>query len=58
MNRKPYLSDLSDEEWQILKPLIPPEKPGGKHRNVDMREIEERYFLLSTQWLYVARATT
>lgn len=39
MNGKPFLSDLSDIEWQILEPLIPPEKPGGKHRSIDMREI-------------------
>lgn len=46
MNRKPYPSDLSDEEWQILKPLIPLEKPGGKHRNVNMREIANAIFYL------------
>jgi transposase len=27
--RKPYLTDLSDEQWAILEPLIPPAKPGG-----------------------------
>src|SRR5437660_9677572 len=25
---KPYASDLSDAEWAILEPLIPPAKPG------------------------------
>ena len=34
-----YPSDLSNEEWAILKPLIPPEKPGGRPREVDMREV-------------------
>jgi len=27
---KPYASDLSDAEWTILEPLIPPAKPGGR----------------------------
>jgi len=25
-----YPSDLSDHEWEILAPLIPPTKPGGR----------------------------
>jgi transposase len=37
--RKPYPSDLTDEQQRILEPLIPPEKHGGRHRTVDMREI-------------------
>jgi len=39
MEREPYPSDLSDAEWQILKPLIPPAKPGGRPRKHDMRDI-------------------
>jgi putative transposase len=39
MERKPYPSDLNDAEWQIIKPLIPPAKPGGRPRNTDMREV-------------------
>ncbi len=34
-----YPSDLSDEEWAILEPLIPPGKPGGRPREVDMRAV-------------------
>jgi transposase len=30
--RKPYPTDLSDDEWAILKPLIPEAKPGGRPR--------------------------
>ena len=30
--RKPYASDLTDGQWQILESLIPPEKGGGRHR--------------------------
>jgi putative transposase len=36
---KPYASDLSDAEWAILEPLIPPAKPGGCPRRVNMRQI-------------------
>ena len=37
--RKPYLTDLTDDQWDILQPLIPPAKPGGRPREVDMREV-------------------
>jgi putative transposase len=37
--RQPYPSDLSDTEWRILEPLLPPEKPGGRHRGYALREI-------------------
>jgi transposase len=39
IRRKPYPSDLTDEQWMILEPLIPPAKHGGRHREVDMREV-------------------
>lgn len=39
MDRKPYPSDLTDEEWQVIEPLIPPAKPGGRRRSVNIREI-------------------
>ncbi len=38
-NRKPYPSDLSDEEWAILSPLIPPVKLGGRPASYARREI-------------------
>lgn len=34
-----YPSDLTDQEWAILQPLIPAAKPGGHPRTVDMREV-------------------
>jgi putative transposase len=37
--RKPYSSDLSNPEWEILELLLPAEKPGGRHRKYDLREI-------------------
>jgi putative transposase len=34
-----YPSDLTDEQWNVLKPRIPPAKPGGRTRSVDIREV-------------------
>jgi putative transposase len=39
MARMPYRTDLTDEQWNELAPLIPPAKPGGRPRAVDMREV-------------------
>ena len=32
-------SDVSDQEWAVLAPLLPPAKPGGRPRSVDLRQI-------------------
>jgi putative transposase len=47
MTRKRYPTDLTDEEWRVLEPLIPAAKPGGRPRSVDMREVVNaiRYLL-------------
>jgi putative transposase len=37
--RLPYATDLTDEEWHILKPLLPPAKAGGRPRKYLMREV-------------------
>ena len=37
--RPAHARDLSDEEWQILEPLRPPEKPGGRPRKYAMRDV-------------------
>lgn len=39
MSRTPYPSDLTGAQWELIAPLIPPAKPGGRPRTVDMREI-------------------
>jgi putative transposase len=38
-NQRAYSTDLTDMEWQILEPLLPPEKPGRRHRKYPMREL-------------------
>lgn len=53
MSTKRYASDLSDEEWAILEPLVPAAKPGGRPRTVEMREVLNGiFYLLKTgcQW--------
>ena len=39
MARRSDPTDLTDDEWRVLEPLIPPAKPGGRPRSVDSREI-------------------
>ena len=34
-----YPSDLTDAEWALIERLIPPAKPGGNKRTVEVREI-------------------
>ena len=46
MARKAYKSDLTNEEWQIIEPLIAPPKPGGHPRTVDIREVVNAIFYL------------
>ena len=54
--RKRYPSDLTDEQWALLGPMIPPTKQskrGGRPRKVDMREVLNTIFYLNRsgcQW--------
>ena len=56
LQRKNYPSDLTDEQWAILEPMIPPAKQsnrGGRPRQVDMREVLNTIFYLNRsgcQW--------
>jgi transposase len=48
-----YPSDLTDGEWALVEPLIPPAKRGGNKRTVDLREVVNGLmYILSTgcQW--------
>src|SRR6202451_3890438 len=48
-----YPSDLTDDEWGLVEPLIPPGKRGGGKRTVIMREVVNGLmYILSTgcQW--------
>jgi len=39
MDRKTYPSDLTDEQWKFIEPLLPPAKPGGRPQTTDLREV-------------------
>ena len=48
-----YPSDLTDDEWAHVGPLIPPARRGGNRRHVDEREVVNGLmYILSTgcQW--------
>src|SRR5438132_12140693 len=54
--RKAYRSDLTDEQWAIIKPLLPPAKSGGRPRTVDLREVVNTLFYQArtgVQWEYL-----
>src|SRR5437764_9011284 len=51
--RKPYKTDVTDAQWAVLEPLIPPAKHGGRPREADMREVVNTLFYQSrtgVQW--------
>jgi putative transposase len=37
--RRAYPSDLTDAQWLLVQPLLPPPRPGGRHRTTDVREV-------------------
>ena len=39
MNRPNYPTDLNEREWQLLEPLLPPPKPGGRPFKYPRREV-------------------
>ena len=53
-----YPSDLTDAEWSLVEPLIPPARRGGNKRHVDVREVVNGImYILSTgcQWRYIPK---
>jgi len=42
-----YPTDLTDEQWGAMSSLIPPAKPGGRPRSVDMRQVLNGLFYLA-----------
>jgi putative transposase len=49
MNRKPYPSDLTDAQWQLLPPFLAAAKPGGRPRKTDLREVVNAIFYLNRE---------
>jgi transposase len=57
-DRLRYPSDLTDAEWSLVAPLIPPAKRGGRKRDVDIRQVVNGLmYVLSTgcQWRYLPK---
>ena len=44
MSQPLYDSDLSNAEWERIQPLLPPEKPVGKQREVNLRWVLNAIF--------------
>jgi len=39
MTKGPYPSDVTDAQWRLIQPLIPPSSHGGRPRTLDMRQV-------------------
>jgi len=53
-----YPSDVTDEEWTHVEPLIPPARRGGRKREANVREVLNGImYVLSTgcQWRYIPK---
>lgn len=54
---KAYSSNLTLEQWELLEPLIPSAKPGGRPREVNVWDILNAILYLLTLILYLAQPT-
>src|SRR3954469_547351 len=56
MKTHDYPSDLTDAQWALIEPHIPPVRPGGRPRKTDMRDVADAiFYILRTgcQWRYL-----
>src|SRR5215213_9017312 len=61
MMRKAYRSDVTDAQWEILRPPLPSAKAGGRPRHVDLREVVNTLFYQArtgVQWDYLPHDLT
>jgi transposase len=55
---KRYASDLTDREWALIAPFLPPPRPVGRPRTANLREVVNAIFYLATtgcQWRMLPR---
>jgi len=55
---KVYPTDLTDEQWAVVEPLLPPAKHGGRPRTADLRLVVNTIFYLvksGCQWAMLPR---
>jgi putative transposase len=53
-----YPTDLTGAQWEVLAPLIPPPKPGGRPRRLVMRQVINAILYIDRtgcQWRYLPR---
>src|SRR5580693_9718347 len=53
-----YPSDLTDDQWALLEPRMPPEPGGGRPRKTDLREVVDAIFYITRtgcQWRYLPK---
>ncbi len=58
MERKPYPTDVTDDQWSVLEPLLPAAKPGGRPRKTDLRGVVNGLLYLNRtgcQWRMLPR---
>lgn len=54
--RQAYPSDMSESQWQIIKPLLRKKDPRGRQREIDLRELVNAMFYIDRtgcQWRYL-----
>lgn len=52
-DKQRYPSDLTDEEWRLIAPLLPPARSGGRPRTTNMRAVMDAILYLASsgcQW--------
>lgn len=53
-----YPSDLTNEQWEIIKPFVPPDRSGGRPRQVDIRRVVNAILYINRtgcQWRMLPR---
>ena len=53
-----YPTDLTDAQWAVLEPLLPPPKPGGRPRRIAMRQVCNALVSIDRtgcQWRYLPK---
>jgi putative transposase len=53
-----YPSDLTDDQWALIEPRLPPEPGGGRPRKTDLRDVVDAVlYILRTgcQWRYLPK---
>lgn len=58
VNTQLYPTDLTDNQWVIIQEMIPPSKPGGRPRSLDMRLVVNAILYIAVggiQWRMLPR---